>query len=91
MPRPAIDANSRLAIRLKASEKAVLMRAAVLEHTNLTSFILSTAIEAAQSTIDRAQRVNLSQTDSLRILDLLENPPRPNEKLIAAARVLPEG
>lgn len=90
MPRPAIDDNSRLAIRLKPAEKAVLMRAAALEHTNLTSFILNNAIEAAQSAIDRAERVNLSERDSLRVLSLLDIPPAPNEKLKAAARALPK-
>jgi hypothetical protein len=36
------------------------------------------------------QRVSarLSQSDSLRVLDLLENPPSPNAKLLAAARAL---
>lgn len=91
MPRVAVDDNSRLAIRLKPSDKAMLMRAAALEHTNLTSFILNTAIVAAQSTIDRAEHVILSERDSLRVLDLLESPPLPNEKLRAAARALPKG
>lgn len=57
MPRVAVDENSRLAIRLKPSDKAILMRAAALEHTNLTSFILNTAIVAAQSAIDRAEHL----------------------------------
>jgi len=33
--------------------------------------------------------VQLSERDSLRVLELLENPPPPNEKLLAAARALP--
>ena len=36
------------------------------------------------------EKVRLSLRDSLRILDLLENPPIPNEKLLAAARSLPK-
>lgn len=31
----------------------------------------------------------LSELDSLRVLELLENPPAPNAKLLAAARRLP--
>lgn len=91
MPRVAVDDNSRLAIRLKPSDKAILMRAAALEHTNLTSFILNTAIVAAQSAIDRAEHITVSERDSLKILDLLESPPLPNEKLRAAAKALPRG
>jgi len=67
-----------------------MMRAAALEHTNLTSFILNTALEAAQSAIDRFERINLSERDSLRVLELLESPPAPNDKLKAAARALPK-
>jgi uncharacterized protein (DUF1778 family) len=34
--------------------------------------------------------VQLSTRDSLRVLDMLENPPAPNAKLLAAARTLPK-
>jgi uncharacterized protein (DUF1778 family) len=34
--------------------------------------------------------MHLSERDSLRVLDLLENPPAPNAKLLAAARALPK-
>ena len=32
----------------------------------------------------------LSERDSLRVLNLLENPPAPNARLLAAARTLPK-
>jgi uncharacterized protein (DUF1778 family) len=38
----------------------------------------------------KTYRLQLSERDSLRILDLLENPPAPNGKLLAAARSLPK-
>ncbi|OXE36019.1 MAG: ABC transporter [Phenylobacterium zucineum] len=88
MPRPAIDENSRLAIRLKPSEKAMLIRAAALERTNLTAFVLNTAIKAAETTIERDETVNLTARDSQRVMDLLESPPDPNARLMAAARAL---
>ena len=88
MPRPAVDDNSRLAIRLKPTEKAMLMRAAALERTNLTAFVLNTAIKAAESTIGRDETVNLTVRDSQRVMDLLDSPPPPNAKLLAAAKVL---
>jgi len=34
--------------------------------------------------------VRLSKRDSLRVQDLLENPPAPNAKLLAAAKALPK-
>ena len=35
------------------------------------------------------KRLVLSERDSLRILELLEHPPQPNAKLLAAAKALP--
>jgi uncharacterized protein (DUF1778 family) len=37
-----------------------------------------------------ADHLGLSGRDSLRVLDMLENPPAPNAKLLAAARSLPK-
>ena len=45
---------------------------------------------AAKAVIEKADHVQLSERDSLRVLDLLENPPAPNAKLLAAARALPK-
>jgi len=48
------------------------------------------AMLATQAVTDEASHVELSGRDSLRVLDLLENPPAPNSKLLAAARALPK-
>ena len=45
----------------------------------------------ARPVVDQAQLVKLSERDSLRVLDLLENPPAPNARLMAAALALPAG
>jgi len=37
----------------------------------------------------QAEQVALSERDTLRVLDALENPPAPNAKLLAAAHALP--
>jgi len=60
-----------------------------LEHTDLTDFILRNALLAADAVIDKAEHLTLSERDSLRVLDLLENPPPPNARLLAAAHALP--
>ena len=90
MPRRAIEDNSRMSLRIRAEEKALLLRAVALNHTDLTAFVLRHALLAARAVIDQAEHVQLSERDSLRVLDLLENPPAPNAKLLAAARALPE-
>jgi uncharacterized protein (DUF1778 family) len=88
MPRAVVEGNSRVELRIRPDEKAVLVQAARLDHTDLTNFILRAAVPAAQAVIERAEKMRLSERDSLRVLDLLENPPEPNEKLLAAARAL---
>jgi uncharacterized protein (DUF1778 family) len=90
MPRIAIEDNSRMSLRIRAAEKALLMRAVALNHTDLTDFVLRHALSAARAVIAEADRVQLSGRDSLRVLDLLENPPAPNARLLAAAQALPQ-
>lgn len=90
MPRTIVENNSRLALRVRPDDKAILMRAVAIEHTHMTDFILRHALEAARQVIDRAERQPLSERDSLRVLDALENPPAPNAKLLMAGRRLPK-
>jgi uncharacterized protein (DUF1778 family) len=90
MPRTAVTDNSRVALRIRSSDKAILLRAAALEQTDLTNFIVRTVLREARQVIKEHEQVNLSPRDSLRVLKLLENPPVPNAKLRKAARVLAE-
>jgi uncharacterized protein (DUF1778 family) len=90
MPRIAVENNRRLSLRIPAEQKSLLLRAVALKHTDLTDFILDHAVRAAKEVLEQADHVQLSERDSLRVLDLLENPPAPNAKLLAAARALPK-
>jgi len=90
MPRVAVEDNSRMSLRIRAEEKALLLRAVALKHTDLTDFVLHHALRAARAVIEQADHVRLSERNSLRVLDLLENPPAPNTTLLAAARALPK-
>src|ERR1017187_2923747 len=90
MPRIAVEDNSRMSLRIRAEEKALLLRAVALNHTDLTDFVIRHAVRAAKAVIAEADRVQLSERDSLRVLNLLENPPAPNARLLAAARALPK-
>ena len=89
MPRVAVEDNNRMSLRIRADEKAKLMRAAALKQTDLTDFVIQHALRAAKAVIEEADHLQLSERDSLRVLDLLENPPTPNARLLAAARRLP--
>jgi uncharacterized protein (DUF1778 family) len=48
------------------------------------------ALLAANGVIEEAEHVQLSERDSMRVLALLENPPAPNSKLLAAGWALPK-
>ena len=90
MPRVAVEDNSRVSLRIRPEEKALLLRAAALNHTDLTDFMVRHSVRAAKSVIREADHIRLSERDSMLVLDLLENPPAPNAKLLAAARALPK-
>jgi uncharacterized protein (DUF1778 family) len=89
MPRATIDDNERMSLRIQPQVKAKLVRAAALRHLDLTAFVTISALREADAVIAEAEQVNLSERDSLRVLDLLESPPAPNEKLLHAAQSLP--
>jgi uncharacterized protein (DUF1778 family) len=89
MPRIAVEDNNRMSLRIRSDEKALLLRAVALKQTDLTDFVVRRAVAAAQEVIAEAEQVQLSPRDSLRVLELLENPPGPNARLLAAARALP--
>jgi uncharacterized protein (DUF1778 family) len=90
MFRKSLKDNSPTSLRIRAEEKALLLRAAALDHTDLTDFVIRHAVRAAKAVIKKADHMKLSTRDSLRVLDILENPPAPNARLLAAARALPK-
>jgi uncharacterized protein (DUF1778 family) len=90
MPRLAVEDNSRMSLRIPAGEKAILLRAAALRSTDLTGFVRQHSVSAARAVIQEAEHLELSERDSLRVLTVLENPPKPNAKLLAAAKSLPK-
>ena len=89
MPRVALQDSNRMSLRVRSEDKALLLRAALLSQTDLTTFVLHNAVQAARTVIAEAEQLALSERDSLRVLDALENPPLPNAKLLAAASALP--
>lgn len=89
MPRAVVEDNSRVSLRIRAQDKALLMRAVALENTDITDFVIRNALQAAKHVIEQAEHLPLSERDSLRVLELLENPPAPNVRLLGAAEALP--
>ncbi len=90
MPRVAVNDNKRMQLRVRPEQKATLMRAAALRNTDLTDFIVQLALREAKTVIEEAERIRLSERDSLLVLDLLEKPPKPNARLSAAIAAMPK-
>ena len=84
MPRAHSD-SGRIELRLRPEDKALLTRAATLERLDLTGFILRNVLPQAAAVIAREERLRLSERDSLRVLELLENPPAAPARLVRAA------
>jgi uncharacterized protein (DUF1778 family) len=84
--QPEPGRTDRIELRASPAEKALLLRAAAHERLDLTSFVMRAALPRAESVVAAAENIELSERDSLRVLDLLENPPPPVPRLIAAAR-----
>ena len=90
MSRNQAETSDRMSLRVASEEKSLLMRAAALQHTNLTEFMIRNGLLAAKKVIEENERMALSEKDSLWVMDLLDNPPEPNDKLMKAAFDLPK-
>ena len=78
--------EDRIELRATKEEKRLLVAAAAHERLDLTSFIMRNVLPVARKSIDQAERIVLSDRDSTRVLELLENPPKSPPALIAAAQ-----
>ena len=78
--------KDRIELRATKEEKRLLAMAAAYERLDVTSFIMRNVLPAAHEVVDRAERIVLSERDTMRVLELLENPPKPPPALMVAAR-----
>lgn len=86
MPTSNVMRENRIELRTTKEEKRLLASAAAYERLDVTSFIMRAVLPAARDVVDKAERVVLSARDTVRVLELLESPPKPTAALRAAAR-----
>ena len=86
MPTPSTTRDDRIELRASREQKRILAAAAAYERLDLTSFVMRTALPAAEEIVARHERIALTARDSLRVLELLEHPPKPTAALRAAAK-----
>ncbi len=82
----AVTESGRVELRMRPEDKATLSRAASLKRLDLTGYILRNLLPQAEADIAEAERLTLTERDSLRVLDLLENPPAAPDRLVRAAK-----
>lgn len=77
--------SARLEARTQPSVKDTIHRAATLNGVDVSSFVVSAAYDAAQSTIE-AHKVTVieSEVDRKAFFDALDNPPKPTKRLVEA-------
>lgn len=79
-------ATERLEMRLPPEDKELLARAAQIEGTKLSQFVLAPALKRARKVIATAEQVTVDANGYRDVLDALANPPRPTKALIVAMR-----
>ncbi len=76
--------SARINLRLSQTAKRRIEQAASVEGKTVSAFILSSALETAEKTIDRHETLALARRDALRFFDALADPPPLNDRLRAA-------
>lgn len=77
----ALLEKERITARISTAVAEVLNSAAELTGTTLNGFVVQAALEKAQKIVDREKRITISRDDAAMLLNLLDNPPQPNEAM----------
>ena len=76
--------KKRLTIRITDHVQDKLQMAADLVGTTMNQYIVQAALEKAEKIIERESTIDMTRRESLRLLELLENPPPRNKKFLQA-------
>ena len=79
-------AEKRFQTRMPYRVHEKLTSAAALSGATLNQFVVQTALEKANSVLERERVLNLTLSDAEKIFEAIENPPPPNDRLIEAAQ-----
>jgi uncharacterized protein (DUF1778 family) len=83
---PHAAKTERLEMRLTRSQKKRIAEAAKLQGKTVSEFAATTLHDAASRVIEEQNTITLTRKASEMFVQLLMNPPHPNEKLLRAGR-----
>ena len=78
--------RTRITAHVSDNVRVTLEQAAELVGATVNQFVVRTAYQEAQRVIERESVIRLSQKDARRILSLLDNSPKPNQRLKEAVK-----
>ena len=82
----AIAKQDRIGARVPRDVYETLCRAAELTGATVNQFLVQSALKEAQAVFEREQIIRLTARDWNWLLELIENPPKPNAKLKAGMK-----
>jgi uncharacterized protein (DUF1778 family) len=80
----AVAKQDRIGARVPPEVYATLCRAAELTGATVNQFLVGAALKEAQAVIEREDAIRLSPREWSWMLALMDDPPKPNDKLQAA-------
>ena len=86
MDTPAQNKSERINLRLKSSAKSLIERAAGFEGKTVSHFIITSALEQAEKTVQKHETMTLKAKYSMKFFEALAAPVSFNRKLAAALK-----
>lgn len=75
--------KERIDIRISKEDKEFLNFAAEIKNLSVSDYLLKVGLKAAELDIKDHEVLKLQKEASMQILNALENPPKPNDELVA--------
>ena len=80
MPTNTLE-RGRITARVPQKIQEVIEQAATVLGASLNQFVVQAALNEAHRVIDRERAINMTLEDAAFLMNLLEAPPKPNERL----------
>jgi uncharacterized protein (DUF1778 family) len=83
--RAPAEKRTRIVTRIPLRVRKTIEEAASLQGATLNQFVVQAALKDAQEVIKRETTVQLSREETKRLFELLDHPPKPSARMLAAA------